>query len=81
MLGNMYVKPSVITLDINMPGMNGVEFLAEYTKRGYDPIVVAMITSSVNDKDISDCLAYDLVKGYRAKPVNKEFLNIPRKFI
>jgi len=62
--------PRIILLDINMPKMNGIEFLRELRA---DPelhsISVFMMTTSNDDKDKLD--AYNLnVAGYIVKPVS-----------
>lgn len=60
--------PHLILLDLNMPRMNGKEFLAQMKS---DPklriIPVIMLTSSLSPKDITDC--YELfVNSYVVKP-------------
>jgi len=68
--------PKVILLDINMPKMNGIEFLRELRE---DPVLhsisVFIMTTSNDDKDKFD--AYNLnVAGYIVKPVSFEkFVN------
>ena len=62
--------PRVIMLDINMPRMNGIEFLKELRS---DPklhnLIVFMFTSSDHEEDIIS--TYDLnISGYIKKPVN-----------
>ncbi len=64
--------PRLILLDINMPRLNGIEFLRELRK---DPdlrsISVIILTTSSDDKDRFD--AYNLnVAGYIIKPVSFE---------
>ncbi len=61
--------PHVILLDLNMPKMNGIEFLKELRK---DPdlkaISVFVLTTSDEDRD--KIAAYDLnVSGYILKPI------------
>ncbi len=61
--------PNIILLDINMPQMNGIEFLKELR---LDPqlknTVVIILTTSNDEKDLFD--AYNLaVQGYILKPV------------
>lgn len=62
-------RPQIILLDINMPRMNGIEFLRELRA---DPLLksisVFVLTTSNQDRDRFD--AYDLnVAGYILKPV------------
>jgi CheY-like chemotaxis protein len=64
--------PRIILLDINMPKMNGIEFLKELRS---DPVLhsisVFIMTTSNDDKDKFD--AYNLnVAGYIVKPVSFE---------
>jgi CheY-like chemotaxis protein len=69
--------PYIILLDINMPRMNGLEFLYELRK---DPeltvAVVFVLTTSVADEDIFE--AYRLhVAGYIPKhEMDKQFLTV-----
>ncbi len=69
--------PCIILLDLNMPRMNGLEFLRhireENTARGV-PIVV--LTTSRQDRDIVD--GFDLnVAGYMVKPVDyRKFVEV-----
>ena len=64
--------PRIILLDINMPQMNGLEFLRELRS---DPVLkglsVFVLTTSNDDKDRME--AYNLnVAGYIIKPVTFE---------
>lgn len=68
--------PRIILLDINMPKMNGIEFLKELRA---DPelksLSVFVMTTSNDEKDKIGAFNYN-VAGYIIKPVNFEvFLN------
>ena len=65
--------PDYILLDINMPIMNGWEFLDEYTRLNIDPSgksKVFIISSSVFSNDINNARSYPLVKDFISKPLN-----------
>jgi len=71
---NPETLPDVIFLDINMPVMNGWEFLDEYNtfytslpKR----IVVYVVSSSIDDNDVRRSREYQAVSDYIIKPVNR----------
>jgi CheY-like chemotaxis protein len=70
--------PKLIILDINMPRMNGLEFLVEYEKSNLEKANVVMLTSSFQDNDRDKCLAHKCVKQYLTKPANIE--NFERLF-
>jgi len=72
-----YPQPGIIFLDINMPRMNGWEFLTEYEKLPDEQkgkIVMAMLTSSLNQDDIDIAEANCNVKGFINKPLNSKKL-------
>lgn len=64
-----------IFLDINMPQMNGWEFLNEI-----DPFAkktntyIFMLTSSVNKIDMDKAAQYLLIEKYLTKPISKDTL-------
>jgi CheY-like chemotaxis protein len=67
--------PDFILLDINMPIMNGWEFLEEYKRLNLDPTgksKVFIISSSVFSNDISKARSYPLVKNFVSKPLSVE---------
>lgn len=66
--------PDLIFLDINMPVMNGWEFLEEYRKLYASfskPIVVYVVSSSVDYSDMQKSRSYETVTDYLVKPVNR----------
>lgn len=67
--------PLVILLDINMPLMNGFEFLRAYAELEsdveHDPVVIVMLTSSSFEQDRDKALQDPLVKDYIVKPMTR----------
>ncbi len=75
---NTIVNTDVILLDINMPIMNGFQFLNKLSKiKGIlkSPIKVYFLSSSNNEEDISEALSFEFCSGYITKPLTKEKIN------
>lgn len=63
-------KPCIILLDLNMPKMNGIEFLKiAKNEEGIKSIPVVVLTTSKADQDRLDTFKFS-VAGYMIKPVN-----------
>ena len=67
----------IILLDINMPRMNGFEFLDEAVSRfgpGFVKAAVIMLTTSISDQDRKRASSYEVVRDYIQKPLEMEHL-------
>lgn len=65
--------PKTVLLDVNMPILNGFEFLEKIAQ---EPMVenmsIIMLTSSTLEADREKASKYPFVKGYIAKPILKD---------
>lgn len=73
-LADLPKQPDVIFLDINMPRMNGHEFLEVYETWKTHAMVVIMLTSSDQEKDKERSMAHKCVKKYFTKPLEIQAL-------
>ena len=71
-LNSMDDQPCVILIDINMPGMNGFEFLEQYSQKDNKSEIVIMMSSSVLPQDMNTLTNYDFVTSYCVKPFKME---------
>lgn len=62
----------LVLLDINMPGMNGWQFLEECKNRRIKNLFVFILTSSVNPQDRNCPLNFQQVLGFFEKPFTKD---------
>tara|TARA_B100000949_G_C13880304_1_gene284320 strand:+ start:71 stop:472 length:402 start_codon:yes stop_codon:yes gene_type:complete len=62
--------PEVILLDLNMPVMDGWEFLEEFTKvESPKQIIIYIVTSSIDSVDLERAKEFNIVSNYVVKPI------------
>jgi len=80
---NIEEIPDLIFLDINMPSMNGWDFLDEYKDLEIHKrknILLYMLTTSMNDDDDVKSKEYSCVNGFMVKPLTvKSYSQIVNK--
>lgn len=67
--------PDAILLDLNMPEMNGFQFL-EYCQPMADSVFknthIYVVTSSLYESDKTKALSFSFLKGFKEKPLTKD---------
>ena len=69
--------PTIIFLDINMPVMNGWDFLEEFEKikSRFDSLPrIYLLSSTVDPEDYKKAQKFTLVQDFISKPLSKEAL-------
>lgn len=73
-----FEKIDIVFLDLNMPIMNGWEFLDEYIKNQFDKVFnktkFIVLSSTIDPKDINKSKTYEIVIDFISKPITKELL-------
>lgn len=70
--------PDFIFLDINMPFINGFEFVAALNKDLIDYLSftkIIMLSSSIDTKDLERAKNEPLIRDFISKPLNVEYLS------
>lgn len=75
---NNVVNPQLVFLDLNMPIMNGWEFLDLFSKseyyKNFPDIKVIVLSSTIDPKDIEKSRKYSMVLNFLSKPITIEML-------
>ena len=72
-------KIDLVFLDINMPKMNGWEFMEEHKKLSEDQkanIIVIMLTTSSNPEDRKRAELHNEITDFNPKPLTKETITV-----
>ena len=70
--------PDIIFLDINMPVMNGWDFLEELEEIKFSLSTlprIFILSSTVDPEDLSRAKTFSTVENFISKPLDKEFLD------
>lgn len=77
-VNEVYPQPDLILLDINMPEMNGWDFLEKYQELDVNQQggkILLMITTALNSDDLAKAEAISVLSGFMNKPLTSSMVN------
>ena len=75
--GNDVDYPKLVLLDLNMPVMNGWEFLDTYLGNKFQDILTSkfiVLSSTIDPDDVNKSKKYNMVIDFMSKPITTEML-------
>ncbi|MFM6984189.1 MAG: response regulator [Chitinophagaceae bacterium] len=83
-INNKHPQPEFILLDINMPAMNGWEFMEAYSQLDESQkaqIIIVMLSTSLNPDDEKRAREIKEINDFRSKPLTmKMFTELVQEF-
>jgi len=74
-INNQEKLPDIIFLDLNMPIMDGWQFLSAFSEMALNKCIpIYVVSSSIDKNDISKALSYKCVIDYIEKPISFEMI-------
>ena len=77
-LNDFSVLPDIIFLDLNMPLVNGWQFLQRYAtikEKLQKPIKIYVLSSTINKEEINRATSIPEVSGFFSKPLKPDDIN------
>lgn len=75
---NKEKQPQLILLDLNMPVMDGWEFLEYFSTDNYanynTTVKIIILSSTIDPEDLEKAKKYPIVLEFLSKPISKEML-------
>lgn len=75
--GNSVEYPKLVLLDLNMPIMDGWEFLDAYSENNFEEVFTSkfiVLSSTIDPHDVNKSKTYPVVIDFLSKPITKEML-------
>lgn len=66
--------PEIILLDLEMPIMDGWDFMSEINKHVTGQTAIYIVSSSISYEDKERAKTFPKIKGYFSKPINSDII-------